>query len=426
MPEPNAPKPSEALDSLRQVCAYLASANGKPGGRQLAGEASPLTRNLLFTIHRQQLAMDWLLNRLASGKIRPRLRHILHWAMAEHYWLTALPAPVITDVAVNYAKRQGAPSEGGFVNAVLRRLWTEIPDVAELERELQSAPPNIRLRLPETIYSRWKRQRDDKTIAQMAAAFLLPPQTVFRLRALAPQDTDLTGLQELPALPWTVGQRLFHPLSSADEARLLKTLEQGGRPAFYVQDPSTLLAPHLLDAQPGESLADLCSAPGGKSLLLAEALHGTGKLLCADRSAPRLARVRQNLQGYPEVQIVQADVTVARGIPLAVASQDGVLLDVPCSNTGVIRRAPDVRAHFSASGLAELVRLQGDILRGAAGLVRPGGRLVYSTCSVEPEENQLQIQAFLQDRPEFTLDCEQQILPCPAHDGAYAARLVRT
>jgi len=259
----------------------------------------------------------------------------------------------------------------------------------------------------------------------MAAAFLPPPNTIFRLRALAPVNLDMNGLCELSPLPWTAGQRLFRAQTPADETRWLQSLENNSRPAFYVQDPSTLLAPSLLAPRQGESLADLCSAPGGKALLLAEALNGSGHLLCADRSASRLARVRQNLQAYPETQIVQIDVTDGKNHLVSPASLDGILLDVPCSNTGVIRRAPDVREHFSQSSLSELVRLQGDILRGAAGLVRPGGRLVYSTCSVEPEENSLQIQDFLQDHQDFTLECEQQLLPCPEHDGAYAARLVK-
>ena len=139
---------SEAMTSLQQVCAHFAATTAQHGGRQLAGDASPLTRNLLFTIHRQQIALDWQLQRLATGKIRPRLRHILHWAMAENYWLNALPAPVISDIAVSYTKRKCTAAESGFVNALLRHLWAEAPDLPALEQKLQAAPAAVRLRLP--------------------------------------------------------------------------------------------------------------------------------------------------------------------------------------------------------------------------------------------------------------------------------------
>ena len=193
---------------------------------------------------------------------------------------------------------------------------------------------------------------------------------------------------------------------------------------FYVQDPSTLLAPRLLDVRPGERVADLCAAPGGKSLLLAEALAGTGRLLCADRSPARLQRLRENvLAAWPGTAVLAMD---AAAPALRPGGFDAVLLDVPCSNSGVVRRRPDVRWRFTRENLRDLVRLQAALLDGAAPLLRPGGRLAYSTCSLEPEEDGEQVRHFLERHPEFRLDAERLLLPAARHDGAYAAVLRRS
>ena len=191
---------------------------------------------------------------------------------------------------------------------------------------------------------------------------------------------------------------------------------------FYIQDPSTLLAPALLQAQPGESVADLCAAPGGKAILLAEALRGQGALHCFDRAAAKLDRLRSNLAAFHNVTVAEADAATA---VLPAASMDAVLLDVPCTNTGVIRRRPDVRWSFSNAKLQELAALQKAILNAAAQAVKPGGRLVYSTCSLEPEENHLQVEAFLASHPEFNCRAQRLIVPTLAHDGAFAALLIK-
>ena len=153
-----------------------------------------------------------------------------------------------------------------------------------------------------------------------------------------------------------------------------------------------------------------------------DAQRQAGTLLCADRSEARLQRVRENLTGFASITYAVADAATP---PFPPASFDAVLLDVPCSNTGVIRRRPDVRWRFTRASLRELLELQAAILHGAAALVRPGGRLVYSTCSIEPEENAGQVRRFLAQHAEFAIAAERQLPPTETHDGAYAALLVR-
>ena len=216
---------------------------------------------------------------------------------------------------------------------------------------------------------------------------------------------------------------------------------------FIVQDPGTRLAVELLDPQPGEMVLDACAAPGGKTVQIA--WRGADVTAC-EVNPRRRARLEENLRRLKlDVKVIGSlsvvsdvrgdcdersrvpdDSDVAHDAPAtATASTVGfqkVLVDAPCSNTGVLRRRPDARWNWSEAKLAELVKLQGEILDAAAAKVAPGGVLVYSTCSNEPEENLDQVNAFLARHPDFALRESKESIPFETgHDGAFAAALVR-
>jgi 16S rRNA (cytosine967-C5)-methyltransferase len=196
---------------------------------------------------------------------------------------------------------------------------------------------------------------------------------------------------------------------------------------FSVQDPSTAVAPALLDPGPGQRVLDACAAPGGKTFVLAERMRGRGTLWAADVSPGRLRRLEENLKrmGLEWVQVRRADAaSPLLGRMCGGEGFDRILLDVPCSTTGVLRRRPDARWRFSPERLNQLTRIQQAMLNNAATLLRPGGRLVYSTCSLEPEEGTELVRAWLRGRPEFRLLEERSLFPPDTQtDGVYAAAL---
>ena len=383
---------------------------------------SRLEQHLLLAIHRHRASLDWLIDSRATGRIRPRTRRVLWWALVELLHSDGVQPPSLVNVAVAYVRRRHAASEAGFVNAFLRRLTA---DLAASGREalLATAPEHVRLELPQTLWQRWRKAHGAEATRAMATAMLVPAPIVLRVArgAAAP---DHPALVPLPSPDWAPDARLL----ALDRAQLgQETLGalMARLPQLYIQDPATLLAPALLHAQPGETVADLCAAPGGKARLIAEDLQGRGALLCRDRAPDKLERLRNNLA--PQSAGLHLDVAAgdAAHPDLPPASCHAVLLDVPCSNTGVLRRKPDAKWSFSDAKLAELTRLQAAILDGAAPLVAPTGRLVYSACSVEPDENDRQVQDFLRRHPDFRLVSQRQLLPSPDHDGAFAALLVR-
>jgi len=188
-----------------------------------------------------------------------------------------------------------------------------------------------------------------------------------------------------------------------------------------VQDPAPAVAASLPDLEPVKSILDVCAAPGGKSLLLASRMKPGTALVAADRSARRQEQTRQNFncRGL-DFAVIVAELGELTG------EYDLVLADVPCSNTGVFRRRPDALWRFRADALAETVALQRSILDAAAERVAPGGQLVYSTCSIEPEENAHQVEAFAAAHPDFSVETSELLLPSGGHDGAYACLLRRS
>jgi 16S rRNA (cytosine967-C5)-methyltransferase len=233
------------------------------------------------------------------------------------------------------------------------------------------------------------------------------------------------------AFEWTDGESVFELITLPP----LPTLESFRNGWFYIQDPSTLLAVHELGALPGETILDLCAAPGGKTTAIAQRMNNRGQIIATDVSASRLERVHENCArlgvNCVTTQLISRGVTSSADEPIKVQSWedmsfDRVLMDVPCSNTGVMRRRVDVRWRIREEEIRRLSETQRSLLEKAAPVLKRGGTLVYSTCSLEPEENTELICRFLSAHPDFHLQSERTLLPFrDAVDGAYVAKLTR-
>jgi 16S rRNA (cytosine967-C5)-methyltransferase len=195
----------------------------------------------------------------------------------------------------------------------------------------------------------------------------------------------------------------------------------------YVQDPSTLLACDLLGPRPGECVLDACAAPGGKTSYLAELMQNEGRIVACDLYASRVQRLRENLQrlGVTIAETIEHDAMQA-GPPLAPESFDRILVDAPCSNTGVIRRRIDVRWRLTEEDFIRMPVQQLALLRRMATLLKPGGALVYSSCSLEPEENDEVVEQVTMTIPGLRFVESRRTLPfVDKVDGAFAAKFVR-
>jgi len=371
--------------------------------------------SLLYTYFRHRALIEFTVAKFAK-KVDPKFMRVLAMAVTEAWYHTGIPKEMAANFAVDYVRRRYGDRPSGFINAVLRK--TISLDPAKLQKE---APLGIQLNLPPLLFERWKRHYPEAEIAKFAGIMMDKPPFTFRLLNEIPEnELNDAGCSEVKT-EFDLSPIKFYKTSTPDNVFRNKWLDDG---KIYVQDPVTVLSTLALNPKKGETIADLCSAPGGKSLALAELMGGEGMIVASDCSFDRHRKTVENFTraGFGNLSVI---VSSAQNSSLKPSGFDAVLLDVPCSNTGVGRHKPDALWRFSEKKLKELVREQRKILDGGSTLVKPGGRLVYSTCSIENEENSMQIKKFVSENKEFILREEKQILPAEDNDGAYVALLER-
>ena len=324
------------------------------------------------------------------------LEALLYVGAAQILYMPDVPDFAAVSETVDAAKGCENPSIAKVVNGVLRNV---IRRREEFEKMIADAPLEERESFPTALVRRWERRFGTENAARLCAWHNTPAETF-----IARRDGSFVKLER--------GQRVEDVAGYADGD-------------FIVQDPGTCLAVELLDPKEGERVLDACAAPGGKTVQIA--WRGASVVAC-EVNPKRRRRLEENLAR------LKLGVEVIPELP---ASQtfDKVLVDAPCSNTGVLRRRPDARWNWNGEKLAALVKLQSEILDACASRVAPGGVLVYSTCSNEPEENEAQVTAFLARHqvtaflarhPDFSLEESRESIPFESGtDGAFAARLRR-
>jgi len=394
-----------------------------------------LCQELVYGVVRRQLTLDWLIARKTGGREQERgAQMLLRLGLYQIFWLERIPAHAAVYETVELAKRTGLGAKAGFLNAVLRGCLRERERIARQLEALKKEEPVTGYSHPAWLVERWQARWGAEKTAKLMEWNNAPPPTFARLNGLKTDAARLTERWKEHGIgfaarewDWTGGDWLAELQTHPS----LAEWEDFQRGFFYVQDPSTLLAVHELNPQPGENILDVCAAPGGKTACLAQRMENRGHILARDIQPQRLRRLRENCErlGVTCVEIAEGDIASAlrADSPSAgtgVLLYDRILLDAPCSNSGVLRRRVDLRWRIRPE---ELVRLRGEqaaLLREAAVQLKPGGLLVYSTCSLEAEENETVTRDFLAEHANFTLESERQLLPFRDQvDGAYVAAL---
>jgi 16S rRNA (cytosine967-C5)-methyltransferase len=382
---------------------------------------------LVYGVIRNLSKLQHIIAEYTRQPPRPRIEACLLCALYELLFMDNSEDYATLNETVNIAQNIGSKHDASFVNALLRRAQRERSDLLAAQNNL---PEAIRLEHPASMLERWKQQFGCEQTTRLCTWNNQPAFTTLR-----PAPHRISCAEYLKRLKETGIDAQPHPRSPGEFIVLPHGIPIPQLPGyrnglFTIQDPATAMSVRMLDPKPGETILDACAAPGGKTMLIAEAMQGQGILLANDLYRERLGRLEENLArlGWENVHIDTGDATAIDCIPAAktVAPQgfDAILIDVPCSNTGVIRRRPDVRWRFSKTRLKKILKTQVQILYSAAQNLKKGGRLVYSTCSLEPEENHLQIERWLSNNPKFELEDSNLLFPPDSQtDGAYAARI---
>lgn len=452
MPKPHTNLREIALTCLMAISQTRASVTAVVDNafrkHTLSGRERRLVNGLVYGVVRWQKHLDWVLNHFINPRFQVDTRHrnILRLGAFQLLHLDGIPAHAAIFETVQLAK--GGRKTSGFINAVLRSVQREAhtltyPRLGDNPVEHISVSQSY----PTWMVKRWLEERGVSwTLAFCRASNQVAPLSL-RVNSLLTQREELhhalaaNGIATRLSQIATEGLILDNLASSADENALKALLN---REDIYVQDESAMLVAPLLAPEEMHLIVDLCAAPGGKTTHLAHLMGNSGKIIAADISEKRLAVLEKNCRrvGALNVETQALDATQAElGF---IANADAVLIDAPCSGFGTLRRHADIRWNRTAEHLRTLREVQLNLLRNAATHLKNGGVLVYSTCSIEPQENEEIIHRFLIEFPMYTVEHARTFLPhLPSNaltpegfvqtfphehgvDGTFAARLRKT
>ncbi len=404
--------------------------DGAYADRALNGEAKrldardrALAMRLLYGTVQRKATLDYLIERLADRppeQLDARLLAALRLGLYELLYLGGAPDHAVVADGVELAKG-GARGGHGLVNAVLRRGAREGPGLLAALSDETPEQAAIKHSHPEWIARLWWEELGASDARALMAYDNEPGEVALRANTLLTDAATLAG--ELPVVT--------HVDSALPEALVLEgPFDAHDSPAwragaFLAQSRAAMHVSRALDPRSGERVLDLCAAPGGKSTHLAALMGGEGEVVAVERNARRagmLTRTAQRLH-VPNIRVEVAD--AARKRPEG-AVFDRVLVDPPCSGLGTLQVRADLRWRVTEENVREMTSIQASILAAGAAAVRPGGVLVYSTCTISPTENELQIAAFLDAHPDFSRDDFMMTLPHRDHTaGFFIARLQR-
>ncbi len=394
----------------------------KPG---LPTQERARAQHLFFGVVRWAGRLESALAGLMVHAPRTRVRAVLLVAGFELMAPGAETAPIV-HYAVERAKTVTSAKEAGLVNAVARKLAARLAEAPESVADTYAHP--------DWLVARWEKAFGADTTRRLLEWNQQPAPVYARWRA-----TEATPPEFLAPTKWAG----FFEIKAGHWEEVRALAQEG---ALYLQDPSTRLALDLLAPQRGEAILDACAAPGGKCLMIADAMKHdaaarkvdeslkAGTIVALDEPGPRIDRLKENLNRVPagiEVSLMPADLRSAgprffREFNLP-EQYDAVLLDSPCSNTGVMRHRIDVKWRLQPGDFAKHATQQLALLRAAARLVRAGGRMVYSTCSLESEENEEVVQRFVKEGRGWKIESYVHAYPwVDGHDGAGAFLLRKT
>jgi 16S rRNA (cytosine967-C5)-methyltransferase len=366
-----------------------------------------LLNAIILAVLRNRRLLDFYISKLRSGKLDHETRDILRVGLAQ-ILLLGIPE----HAAVNETVNCGRAPVRGLINAVLRQAIERRKMLMSKAAEL---PPAQLYSHPDWLAKRWRGQFGKEMTTELMHWNNYPADTTLRLNPLRPGSAALATDPRLEPVPEVDG---FYSLDGAVPPAWT---EEG---LVYMTDPATRLSVDLLAPKSGETVLDACAAPGGKAALIAARMNNEGKLLCTDANELRLPRLNENLSklGVTISETIAFDWTQPPPAEWH-KSFDAILLDVPCSNTGVLRRRVDARWRLTPEQIEELTEIQKTILANATKCLKPDGRLVYSTCSIEKDENQDLIYPFAKGHNLTVTEAQQSLPQEDKQDGAFAALL---
>ena len=359
------------------------------------------------------IEIDYIINQFSNvkvNKMKPVIRCIIRSAVYQLKYMDSVPDSAVCNEAVKLATKKGFHTLKGFVNGVLRNIVRNLDKIEYPSEENYVEYLSVKYSMPTWILEEWLGTFDKGTVECMLEDFLKEKPTTIRCNLNQCSVEELVEtlqnegvtVEKHPYLPYALW------ISGYDYLADLMSFQTG---MFYVQDISSMLVAYLADPKQGDTVIDVCAAPGGKSIHVAELLKGTGRVEARDLTDYKVGLIQENIERtqMQNMTAVKWDATVLDED--AVGTADIVIADLPCSGLGVMGKKTDLKYKMTLDSAKELAALQKEILAKVQAYVKPEGTLVYSTCTVHVRENMENVNWFLKQYPEFELIPIQTLLP---------------
>ncbi len=376
----------------------------------------------------RRIELDYILDQFSDTKVikmKPVIRCILRSGVYQLFYMDAVPDSAVCSEAVGLARQRGFSGLSGFVNGVLRNIARNRDRIAYPSMEDDPVHAlSVRYSMPEWITERFFRDYGCERCELILAAYLKDRPLCVRVDTRDHSPEDVAASLAAQGIH-SARDRHFSGALWIDGFETLEDIPEFCDGILYPQDPASMMAVELADPQKGDRVLDVCAAPGGKSIQAAQIMDGNGEVTARDLSEYGVGRIRENIRRC-RVSNVSAEIWDALVFdPSWEKAADIVLADLPCSGLGVAGRKPDIKYRVSEEDVRNLAALQRQILETVARYVRPGGTLLYSTCTVTEEENRQNMCWIAERFPEFSLMAERQLLPDEGCDGFYMAKFER-
>ncbi len=361
-------------------------------------------------ILRRRSYLDFLIEQFSTvgiAEMEGFFKNILRLGMYDLLFMDGTPDYAAVNESVEIAKTRISGKSGDVVNAILRRVQREMANLPKPAHEDRTKLIATTFSHPEWMVSRWVARMGERDAFLLMQANNRRPDYFLKVNTLKTASPNFRLRMEKSGVDFEESEWLpdYFKVGSLAEVRSKGWFEKG---LCQVQDIAAGFAPAILNPQPGESVYDICAAPGTKTIVMSGMMNNEGSILAIDINGERITKIAENAEHYgaENVKIRRADAREER-FKLA----DAVLLDAPCTGTGVLSKRADLRWRRKPEDLEQIVKTQAELLDAAANMVSKGGRLVYTTCSLEPEENMEQIQNFLKEYDNFELQHLGDFLP---------------
>lgn len=385
-----------------------------------------ITRVSEGTLERM-IELDYIINQFSKvkvSKMKPVIRNIMRLSVYQLKYMDSIPPSAACNEAVKLAERKGFRNLKGFVNGVLRNIARNLDAIDYPKKEeTPVAYLSVRYSLPEWMVEDWVNCYGFEKTEEMAEAFLMETELSIRTNENKIKPEKLKERLEEEGVIVRNHETLPYAfyISGFDYLRALSSFQEG---LFYVQDVSSMQVAELAAPKDGDYVIDVCAAPGGKSIHIAEKMHGTGMVDARDLTPYKVNLMEENKMRC-ETKNMKVSCMDARVLDEnSIKKADIVVADLPCSGLGVLRKKKDIKYKMTPEKQKSLVLLQREILDVVWKYVKADGTLIYSTCTINQRENEENVAWFLKEHPTFSLKSMEQILPTKeGNDGFFLAKL---